>query len=192
MKRLPQFPILLAAICLAVSTLIINAAMTDQIADCISENSGNDEALEECLSRFYLPASMDCDELLNVHRTILEEAKKHGNRTVRNCARASAKLCIISLAADCYSADVAARLVGGVAWEIGGTLGPIIADATVSGAADAAVSLGADSGYLATSVSTESSIGVDGPVAATTGSQVPIYYDREVVVSTPSDGNPTP
>ncbi len=180
----------LAVISLLFFSFPVNLAATTQVVDCISEFSGNEEALEECLSQFFRPDSMDANELLGVHRTILNQLKDFDYETVHYGAKISAKLCIVHLAADWYSADVAARLVARIEEEIGGDLASIIAEATVSGAIEASEALGALNAPAATSASSKSL--VVRPVAATTTDPVPIYFDNEVVVSSPTDGNPAP
>ncbi|MCZ6675250.1 MAG: hypothetical protein O7C75_20140 [Verrucomicrobia bacterium] len=180
MKKSLLIPALLLA-----CTPLLATVVEDQASACISENGSNQQGLESCLSRLFVPASMDCDELLQVHRTILAAAQGRNNATVRAVTRVSSKLAIISLAANCYSPDVAARLVARTGSEIGGNSN-IIADATVAGAIDAANSLGVDSGSLANSASTSSLPGGTtdggGGTPPTTG-PIPIYYDNEVVVS---------
>jgi hypothetical protein len=181
MKKLLIIPALL----LVISPLFGNSIVEEQATACISENGSNQAGLESCLSKLYVPASMDCDELLEVHRSIINAAQGRTNATVRAVARVSSKLAIISLAANCYSPDVAARLVARAGSEAGGG-SSIIADATVSGAVDAAEALGVDSGSLANSASTassEGSTGEGGGPNKTTVDAVEIYYDNEVNVS---------
>lgn len=187
MKKLLILPSLL----LALNPLFANSVIEEQATACVSENGSNLAGLETCLSKLYVPASMDCDELLEVHRSILKVTQGRGNASIRAVTRVSAKLAIISLSANCYSPDVAARLVARVGSEFGGESG-IIADATVSGAVDAAESLGVDSGALATSASSSGSSGGNSGQGGITSPAVPggvqIYFDNEVNVS-PS-GNP--
>ena len=190
--KLSKAPIPLAVISLLFFSFPVNLGATTQVVDCISEFSGNEEALEECLSQFFRPDSMDANELLGVHRTILNQLKDFDYDTVHHGAKISAKLCIVHLAADWYSADVAARLVARMEEEIGGDLASIIAEATVSGAIEASEILGVLNAPAATSATSKSLVVRAGPVAATTTDPVPIYFDNEVVVSSPTDGNPTP
>lgn len=182
MKQLLFIPAFLAFL-----TPVLGESMAEeQAAACISENGANQAALESCLSKLYVPASMDCDELLEVHRSILRAADGRNNATIRAVARVSSKLAIISLSSNCYSPDVAARLVSRAGVEVGGGSG-IIADATVSGAVDAAGALGVDSGTMANSASSTTTGGGgagDGRSAGTTRTRgVEIYYDNEVIVS---------
>lgn len=182
----------LAVVHLLIFSFPVNLAAATQVVDCISEFSGNEESLEECLSQFFRPDSMDANELLGVHRTILNQLKDLDYDTVHHVAKISAKLCIVHLAADWYSADVAARLVARIEEEMGGDLGSIIAEATVSGAIAASEILGVLKAPGATPATSKSLVVRPGPVATTTTDPVPIYFDNEVVVSSPTDGNPTP
>ena len=170
----------------------VHLASATQVADCISQFPGNEEALEGCLSQLYLPHSMDANELLEVHRTILNELKNLDYDTVHRGAKISAKLCIVHLASDWYSADVAAHLVARIKEEMGGDVASIIARATVSGAIEASEILGVQVTPAAPDPTSKSPALQRGTVAATTADQVSIYMDNEVVVSTPTDGNPTP
>jgi hypothetical protein len=180
MKKLLIIP----AFLLVFSPLIANSIIEEQATACISENGSDLGRLETCLSRLFVPASMDCDELLEVHRSILIASEGRNDATIRAVARVSSKLAIISLAANCYSPDVAARLVARTGSEIGGG-SVIIADATVSGAIDAAGALGVDSGPIATSASSGGSTGESGEEGggAATIPPVQIYFDKEVNVS---------
>ena len=130
---------------------------------------------------------MDCDELLQVHRTIIAAAQGRNTATVRAVSRVSSKLAIVSLSANCYSPDVAARLVARSGSEASGG-SSIVADGIVTGAVDAASSLGVDSGSLANSASSAtggggSGGGDTGGPGNTTVDNVEIYYDNEVNVS---------
>jgi hypothetical protein len=187
MKPLLIIPALLLVLC----PLSANSLVEEQAAACISENGSNQAGLESCLSKLFVPASMDCDELLAVHETILNAAQGRNEATIRTVTRVSSKLAIVSLAANCYSPDVAARLVARAGANVGSN-SSIIADATVSGAVDAAAALGVDSGSLANSASSggsaSSSGGGEGGTSPTSGSPVQIYYDNEVNVS-PSGSN---
>jgi hypothetical protein len=181
--------LIIPAILLACTPLFANSVVEEQATACISENGSDLAGLESCLSKLYIPASMDCDELLEVHRSILKVAQGRSNATIRAVTRVSSKLAIISLASNCYSPDVAARLVARTGSNMAGD-STIIADATVSGAVDAATSLGVDSGSLANSASSVTtgggSTGGEGGAGTTTTEPVEIYYDNEVNVS-PSD-----
>ena len=184
MKKLHLLPALL----LACNPLFSNSLVQEQATACIAENGSNQAALESCLSKLFVPASMDCDELLQVHRSVLTASTGRSNATVRAVARVSSKLAIISLSANCYSPDVAARLVARVGSEVGGDT-TIIADATVSGAVDAAETLGVDSGSLANSASSGASTGdvpadSGGPAAgADPAAGATVYHDSRVIVS---------
>ncbi|MCB1120733.1 MAG: hypothetical protein KJT03_04240 [Verrucomicrobiae bacterium] len=187
MKKLLFIPALIAFV-----TPVLGESMAEEQATaCISENGSNQAALESCLSKLFVPASMDCDELLEVHRSILKAADGRNNATLRAVARVSAKLAIISLSSNCYSPDVAARLVARAGAEVGSG-SSIIADATVSGAVDAAETLGVDSGALANSASSSSAgggvSGDGGGARSTRTDSVEVYYDNEVNVS-PSGSN---
>ena len=184
MKKLLLIPALL----LFTSPMFADTVLEDQATACISEMGSNASGLESCLSKLFVPASMDCDELLQVHRTIIKAAEGRNNATVRTVSRVSAKLAIVSLAANCYSPDVAARLVARTGSEASGG-SSIVADGIVSGAVDAASSLGVDSGSLANSASSGTSSG-DGSSSGESGGRntarvdgVEIYYDNEVNVS---------
>lgn len=183
--------LLLPAFVLLINPVFANTLVEEQATTCISENGSNQAGLESCLSKLYIPASMDCDELLEVHRSILKVSQSRNTATIQAVTRVSSKLAIVSLAANCYSPDVAARLVARTGAEVGSG-SSIIADATVSGAVDAAEALGVDSGSLATSASSSSSTssastGNDGGSGATTTQPVPIFYDNEVNVSPSSN-----
>lgn len=187
MKKLLFIPTLLFII----SPLIANAAAEEQATACIAENGSNTAGLESCLSKLFVPASMDCDDLLEVHRAIIKAAQGRNAATVRAVSRVSSKLAIVSLAANCYSPDVAARLVARAGSEASGG-SSLVADGIVSGAVDAAGSLGVDSGSLANSASgaTDGGSGggdTGGPNTTTTDT-IEIYYDNEVNVS-PSESN---
>ena len=183
MKKLLLIPALL----LFFFPVFANAQIEEQATACISENGSNTAGLEACLSKLFVPASMDCDELLTVHRTIIKAAEGRNNATIRAVSRVSGKLAIVSLSANCYSPDVAARLVARAGSEASGG-SSIVADGIVSGAVDAAGALGVDSGSLANSASSagggDGSSGGDqgGPSSADTGN-VDIYFDGEVNVS---------
>ncbi len=185
-------PIPFAVISVLFLSFPVHLATANQVADCISQFPGNEEALEGCLSQLYLPDSMDANELLQVHRTILNQLKNLDYDTIHRGAKISAKLCIVHLATDWYSADVAARLVARIKEEMGGDVASIIAGATVSGAIQASEILGVQVTPVATTPTSNSPVLRRGTVAATTADQVSIYFDNEVVVSTPTDGNPTP
>lgn len=180
MKKFLFIPAFLLVFC----PLIANSLVEGQANACISENGSDLDDLESCLSKLFLPASMDCDELLEVHRSILIASEGRNEATIRSVARVSSKLAIISLAANCYSPDVAARLVARTGSGIGGG-SAVVADATVSGAVDAAGVLGVDSGPLATSASSSSVSGESGGGGAgsTTNPPADIYFDKEVIVS---------
>ena len=182
MKKLLLIPVLL----ISLNSLFAQSLVTEQATACISENGSNEAGLESCLSKLYVPASMDCDELLQVHRSILQAVQGRNNATIRAVTRVSSKLAIISLAANCYSPDVAARLVARVGSEVGGN-SSIISDATVSGAIDAAESLGVDTGSIANSASSITddggSGGEGGGGTPTATDAVEVYYDNEVNVS---------
>lgn len=187
MKKLLIIPIIL----LLVNPLFADTVLEDQATACISENGSNASGLESCLSKLFVPASMDCDELLQVHRTIISAAQGRNAATIRAVSRASSKLAIVSLSANCYSPDVAARLVARSGSEASGG-STVVADGIVSGAVDAAEALGVDSGSLANSASSASgdggSDGSDGGLNATATDRVEIFYDNEVNVS-PSQTN---
>ncbi len=185
-------PIPFALVSVLFFSFPLNLARANQVADCISQFPENEEALEGCLSQLYLPESMDANELLKVHRTILNQLKDFAYDSVYLGAKISAKLCIVHLASDWYSADVAARLVTRIKEEMGGDVASIIAGATVSGAIEASEILGIQVTPAATSTASPSPLPRRGPVAATTPDPVSIYFDNEVVVSAPTDGNPTP
>lgn len=188
MKKLLLIPALL----LFVSPLLADTVTEEQATACISENGSNTAGLESCLSKLFVPASMDCDELLQVHSTIIKAAEGRNNATIRAVSRVSGKLAIVSLSANCYSPDVAARLVARSGSEASGG-SSTVADGIVSGAVDAAGALGVDSGSLANSASSASSGGDSssgdegGPNQAQTAA-VEIYYDNEVNVSPSQTG----
>ena len=96
MKQLLILPALLVAL----SPVFGNIVLEEQAAACISENGSNQAGLETCLSKLFIPASMDCDELLAVHRSIIKSAQGRNNATIAAVARVSSKLAIISLAAN--------------------------------------------------------------------------------------------
>jgi len=179
MKKLLIIP----AFLLAFSPVFGNSVIEGQAKACISENGSDQAGLESCLSNLFVPASMDCDELLTVHRSILIASQGRNDATIRAVAQVSSKLGIVSLAANCYSPDVAARLIARTGSEIGGD-STIIADATVSGAVDAASALGVDSRPLATSASSSSSTGdsVSKRAGTATSPPVQVYFDKEVNV----------
>ncbi|MDG2171108.1 MAG: hypothetical protein P8L44_24630 [Opitutales bacterium] len=188
MKKLLIIPALL----LIFSPVFADTVLEEQAIACISENGSNTSGLESCLSKLFVPASMDCDELLQVHRTIVKAAEGRNNATIRAVSRVSSKLAIVSLSANCYSPDVAARLVARAGSEASGG-SSIVADGIVSGAVDAAGSLGVDSGSLANSTASasgdgDSSSGSQGGPNKAAASAVEIYYDNEVNVS-PSGTN---
>lgn len=187
MKLILIIPALLLAIC----SLSANSLVEEQAAACISENGSDQAGLELCLSKLFVPASMDCDELLGVYSIVLKASDGRNDVTVRAVTRVSSKLAIISLAANCYSPDVAARLVARTGSEVSGN-SEAIADATVSGAVDAAAALGVDSGSLANSATSGSGDSSSGSGAESAGrtqmAPVQIYYDSEVIVS-PSGSN---
>ncbi len=183
MKKLLLIPFLL----LNLNLVFADTVLEEQAAGFISENGSNASGLESCLSKLFVPASMDCDELLQVHRTIVKAAEGRNNATIRAVSRVSSKLAIISLSANCYSPDVAARLVARAGSEASGG-SSIVADGIVSGAVDAAGSLGVDSGSLANSASSASSDsdsggGNQGALNKASAGAVEIYYDNEVNVS---------
>lgn len=183
MKKLLLIPFLL----LNLNLVFADTVLEEQAAGCISENGSNASGLESCLSKLFVPASMDCDELLQVHRAIVKAAEGRNNATIRSVSRVSSKLAIISLSANCYSPDVAARLVARAGSEASGG-SSIVADGIVSGAVDAAGSLGVDSGSLANSASSASSDGDSGGgnqggLNQASAGAVEIYYDNEVNVS---------
>jgi hypothetical protein len=189
MKKL----LIITALMVALSPVFGDTLLEEQAAACISENGSNQDGLETCLSKLFVPASMDCDELLEVYRSIIKSAQGRNNATIAAVTRVSSKLAIISLAANCYSPDVAARLVARAGSEAGGGLS-IVADANVSGAVDAAESLGVDTGSLANSASgitDDGGVGGGdgGGINTTTTDPVEIYYDNEVIVSN-SESNP--
>ena len=170
----------------------LKLATATPVADCISEFSNNEEALEGCLSQFYQPDTMNANELLAVHRAILSQLKNSDYEQVHQCARISAKLCIVHLEGDWYSADVAARLVAKIGEEVGGDLASIIADATVSAAIESSQTLGTLHLPATTSATSRNPARRLGTATAATPASVPIFFDNEVVVSAPTDGNPTP
>jgi hypothetical protein len=187
MKKLFILPVLMAVL----SPVFGSSVVEEQASACISENGSNQAGLEPCLSKLYVPASMDCDELLGVHRSIIKTVEGRNNATISAVARVSSKLAIVSLSANCYSPDVAARLVARAGAEAGNG-STLIADATVSGAIDAADNLGVDSGSLANSASSSTSGGGSGGdgggLKSASAPAVEIYFDNEVNVS-PSNQN---
>ncbi|MDA0348716.1 MAG: hypothetical protein O3C43_08480 [Verrucomicrobia bacterium] len=179
MKKLLIIPVFL----LVFAPLFGDSLVEERAKACISENGSDQAGLESCLTKLFVPASMDCDELLEVHRSILMASQGRDDATIRAVARVSSKLGIVSLAANCYSPDVAARLIARTSSVIGGD-SVIIADATVSGAVDAASALGVESGSLATSASSSSASGKSGGGSgAIANPPVEIYFDKEVIVS---------
>ncbi len=186
-----KLTLIIPALLLAYCSLSANSLVEEQATASISENGSDQAGLEADLSKLFVPASMDCDELLEVHGIVLKASEGRNDATVQAVARVSSKLAIISLAANCYSPDVAARLVARTGSEVSGN-SSVIADATVSGAVDAAAALGVDSGSLANSASSggegSSSGGGGGGTGPTQPAPVQIYYDNEVNVS-PSGSN---
>ncbi len=198
MKKITLLPIVLLVAFLPALSLSAQSIL-EQAADSAISDAGNDEsAMELNLSTLYNPGTMDCDEILDVHRTILAVAQQFDSDTLRIATRISAKLAIITLSDSCYSDVVASNLVGRIAGEIEGTNGSIIINATIIGAGDSADVTGGSSDANSNAATDGTTAGPgdtgagdgpgDVPTAVTPGT-VEVIFDSERTVS-PSEQGP--
>jgi len=179
--------------------------LQQQIGNCISENSGSEEDLANCLSKVFNSSTMSCEEMATAYKAIIQAAASFNDEAIlETVTRIASKLAIVSMVQkSCYTADAVAQLVAQIGGEVAGDVdqSDIIELATVSGALEAGKELGFDGELLASNDPQATNpdegedvagvevptgggnVGPTGGNVAPTDPTVPVFFDDQIVVS---------